>query len=179
MCTQSQLGTKASGPGWLAVSKFMVVHQHFGVAWDLVVSPGVMAQVRLVLQPTRMCFSVFGLGLRGLSPYYLLRSVEGGRTDVKLSISHSSGQEIFVFSAPSLAIHCPCFACTTGCAHLPTSSSGPQTGFREKDWPCSRLVCWAQGQDHNVPVSVSGHMRCHPYCIHPAIASVYQEGGFC
>lgn len=49
-------------PGLSPVSNFMVIHQLFVAAWDLVVSPGVMAQVKLVSQPTRMCFSVFGHG---------------------------------------------------------------------------------------------------------------------
>lgn len=42
---------------------------------------------------------------------------------------------IFLFSTPSHAIHCPCFACATGCARLPASSS------RRTSWTTS-LRLW-------------------------------------
>lgn len=76
-------------------------------------------QVTLVLHPTKMCFSVAGVGhirhLRSLA-YHWLRFAGEGSTSyaalmVKLalnaSISHSSFQVIHRFSTPSHASHCP------------------------------------------------------------------------
>ncbi len=92
-------------------------------------------RMRLVLQPTRMCFSDAGLGQRGhmrSSLYHWLRFAGEGRTlytalmvkrVLNASISQGSCQGIFLFSTPSHVIHCPCFACATACAHLPASSS--------------------------------------------------------
>lgn len=121
--------------------------------------------VRLFLHLTKVCFSVAGDGYRGYVgslQYHWLRFLGKGRTSyvalimklsLKASMSHSSFQQIFIFTIPSDLIHCLCLGQATAFSTLQPILVDPLP-------PLLRVVDWLQGQRLPSLVTLGQHCLC-------------------